>query len=75
MNWRLAVASTLLLGLCAACPRTWGRGGTMDRAMAKDIRENLQRNKPACLLTEAEWADRCEDPDDWEFFDCPKECR
>ncbi len=47
----------------------------MDRAMAKDIQENLQRQKQPCTLSEAEWEERCEEPADWEYFDCPQECR
>ena len=75
MDWRLVIVSTLLLAVCSGCPRTWGRGGAMDRAMAKDIQENVQRQKQSCTLSEAEWEERCEDPADWEYFDCPQECR
>jgi hypothetical protein len=74
MAWRLAVLLTLLLAVCMGCPHAWGRGGSIDRAMAKDIQENLQR-KHSCTLSEAEWVERCEDPADWEYFDCPQECR
>ena len=75
MDWRFTAVSALLLSLCTGCPRTWGRGGTMDRAMERDLQENLRQSKQPCTLSEAERAERCEDPEDWDYFDCPRECR
>ena len=51
-----------VLALCTACPETWREGGTIDRAMAKDIQEELHppRKPPACQMSDEEWAKRCD---------------
>ena len=41
MGWSKAMMLAVLLGLGTGCPEEWRKGGVMDRAAAKDIKENL----------------------------------
>ncbi|WNG32826.1 hypothetical protein F0U61_03755 [Archangium violaceum] len=61
--------------LCMGCPETWGKGGKMDQAMEKDIKERLRKNN--CPLDEEEWAEICSDPDPRikEALGCPQACQ
>ncbi len=49
-----------LLVLCTACPETWREGGTIDRALAKDLEEERrERNhEPPCTPLE-KWDEVC----------------
>jgi hypothetical protein len=48
MNLRamLGLGSLLIIG--TGCPHDWARGGTNDRAMAKDTREMLDDDEEPC---------------------------
>lgn len=59
---RWPLKSLLLLALCTACPETWRKGGTIDRAMAKDIEDEQQDRgpPPGCELSVEQWASQCD---------------
>ncbi len=46
MRWR-SVACVLWLAGLTGCPHAFGRGGTIDRAVAKDVKESLEQ-LPVC---------------------------
>lgn len=46
MRW-MTVVCVLWLGGVTGCPHAFGRGGTLDRAMAMDIEERLE-DYPDC---------------------------
>ena len=73
MGWRLAVIMVFLLALGTGCPHTWGRGGTIDRAMEKDIQERLRQQR--CHIGLEKWLELCSEPEDWELLNCPPACR
>lgn len=65
----------MLLSILAGCPHEWGRGGTIDRALEKDMRDYYQMRN--CPLDEEEWAALCKrslstSP---ESASCPPSCR
>jgi hypothetical protein len=45
---RKQLACALWLAGLTGCPHSFGRGGTIDRAVAKDARENLEQPQPKC---------------------------
>jgi hypothetical protein len=47
MRWRHTACVLWLAGL-TACPHAFGRGGTIDRAVAKDTQEDLDQLQPKC---------------------------
>lgn len=55
---RGSLTSLMLLALCTARRETWREGGTIDRAMAKDIQEELRSHHrpPDCQMSDEEWA-------------------
>jgi len=66
----------LVLATQSGCPYEWGRGGTIDRALEKDMREYYQMNR--CALDEEQWLALCgrnrrTSPADLEA--CPVECQ
>jgi hypothetical protein len=63
----------LLLSVATGCPDTWGIGGTMDQAMARDIEAEMHRRE--CKLSKEEWNKKCFDPALWEDSGCPQECQ
>jgi hypothetical protein len=69
----MVFAFTLLMVVGTGCPETWREGGTIDRAMAKDIAEELHRHD--CNLSKEEWMAKCYIPARWEDFKCPHECQ
>jgi hypothetical protein len=73
MGWRLAVIVLLLLVLGTGCPHAWARGGTIDRALEKDIQERLRQQR--CHIGSEKWLELCAEPDDWEVLDCPPACQ
>ena len=74
MRWRWVFAFTVWMVMGTGCPETWREGGTIDRAMAKDIQEELHRHD--CNLSEDEWRDKCEvPPEEWENMGCPHACQ
>jgi hypothetical protein len=72
MRWRFAFALTVVV-VGTGCPETWREGGTIDRAMAKDIEEELHRHD--CDLSKEEWKENCDPPAKWKSFECPHECQ
>ncbi|MCY1081669.1 hypothetical protein [Archangium lansingense] len=65
-----------LLALGTGCPHAWGRGGTIDEALAKDMREYLSNQN--CTLEDEEWQEQCGE-DFWSRpgvaqRSCPLEC-
>ncbi len=63
--------------LCTACPEVWGREGTIEKAMAKDIDEEVsRRGRPSdCPLSDEEWAEVCDSGSDRERAQlCPDDC-
>ena len=73
MRWRQVFAFTVVMVVGMGCPETWREGGTIDRAMAKDIQEELHRHN--CSLDKEQWERRCRFEEQWETFKCPHECR
>jgi hypothetical protein len=47
MRWKQVASVLWLVGL-AGCPHAFGRGGTLERAAAKDTKENLGPALPKC---------------------------
>ncbi len=73
MRRRFAFALMVVM-LGTGCPETWREGGTIDRAMAKDIQEELHRHD--CYLSRDAWLQRCDVPSAlWEKSGCPHECQ
>jgi hypothetical protein len=69
---------TVLLGLCTACPETWRREGTIDRAMEKDIEAEWREHwhSPDCHMSDEDWAEMCDDRSARGVTSrCPVECR
>jgi hypothetical protein len=42
MRWKTAWGCALLLASALGCPHAFGRGGTIDRAVHKDLMEQLK---------------------------------
>jgi hypothetical protein len=45
MRWQTLLIGGLSLLSTTACPHSWGRGGTMDRAVHKDVEHALQEEE------------------------------
>lgn len=73
MRLRFAFIPASLLIISTGCPDTWGKGGKMDRAMAKDIQQATGQKD--CLLDEDELEYRCESKELWTIRGCPPECQ
>ncbi|KFA87211.1 hypothetical protein [Archangium violaceum] len=74
MHWRRVFAFTVVLAVGTGCPETWREGGTIDRAMAKDLAEELHRHD--CPLSKEEWVAKCNVPSEqWEDSGCPHACQ
>ena len=73
MRWRRVFAFTVVMAVGTGCPETWREGGTIDRAMAKDIQEELHRHD--CPLGEKEWKQTCGVEELWVKRGCPHECQ
>lgn len=73
MRWRRVFALTWLMAVGTGCPETWREGGTIDRAMAKDIEEELHRHN--CYLRKDEWERKCGIPALWDGKKCPHQCQ
>jgi hypothetical protein len=68
MRWRIIFIGVLSLLGATACPHSFGRGGTIDRAVHKDAKAVLQEEE----CTEEIRQKYCTDPDNME--QCPEEC-
>ncbi|HYO54331.1 hypothetical protein [Archangium sp.] len=64
----LLLAGFLLAAMMAGCPHAFGRGGTIDRAVLKDIHENMRH----CSLSLEEFEKYCLIEDDER---CPPSCQ
>ena len=73
MCWRRVLAVMVWMAVGTGCPETWREGCTIDRAMAKDIEEELHRHN--CPLSKEKWEERCEDPALWVTRNCPHQCQ
>ncbi len=73
MRWRRVFTFTVWLAVGTGCPETWREGGTIDRAMAKDLAEEMHRHD--CPLSEEQWKKRCRVPAQWVRLDCPHACQ
>lgn len=73
MRWRRVFAFTCLVAVGTGCPETWREGGTIDRAMEKDIEEELHRHN--CYLSKADWESKCLAPEVEGAPNCPHECQ
>jgi hypothetical protein len=73
MRWRWVFTFLVWLAVATGCPETWREGGTIDRAMAKDLAEELHRHD--CHLNEEEWVQKCRDPARWVDEKCPHACQ
>jgi len=74
MRWQRVFAFTVWMVVGTGCPETWREGGTIDRAMAKDLQEELHRHD--CHLSKEEWKEKCDvPPERWEDMKCPHECQ
>jgi hypothetical protein len=66
----------LLLAVATGCPHEWGRGGTIDMALEKDMREYYRKKN--CNLGTEEWERKCKGykrKPSWEKKECPEDCR
>ena len=75
---RWSLLSIPLLVLCTACPEVWGRDGTIEKAMAKDVRDEVmkRRRPPNCHMSDEEWVELCDDGNGQNASDeCPDDCR
>lgn len=66
-----------VLVLETGCPHAWGRGGTIDEALTKDMRDYLSNRN--CTLQDEEWWEQCGENfwsrPDIEQYACPLECQ
>jgi hypothetical protein len=68
VHWKTAVLCSLALAGLLGCPHAFGRGGTIDRATLKDLKEHLDPEK----CTDEDLKTHCELGADLE--QCLKEC-
>lgn len=63
-----------LLSVEMGCPHAFGRGGTIDMAVRKDIQEYYSARP--CHISAAKWLEICDNRNGHKVQpDCPKECR
>ncbi len=72
MTGRLLVLA-LLLAVETGCPHAWGRDGTIEMALRRDLTES-RVNRP-CKLSTDEWKELCVDAENPILAGCPVECR
>ncbi len=75
---RRLVVLTLLLSVQTGCPHAWGREGTIEEALQRDM--DVYYSMKDCALDKQEWFDLCA-----KFYErednpmaqqlCPPECR
>ncbi|EPX55754.1 hypothetical protein D187_008315 [Cystobacter fuscus DSM 2262] len=74
MRWRGVLTFTAWMAMGMGYPDTWREGGTIDRAMAEDLSEEMHRHD--CYLSEEEWKKRCRvPPEEWNQSGCPHACQ
>jgi hypothetical protein len=72
MTGRLLVLA-LLLAVETGCPHAWGRDGTIEMALRRDLTES-RINRP-CDLSPETWRKICKDAKNPILAGCPPECR
>ncbi len=72
MGWRKMVMLAMLLGMETGCPEEWGKGGTVDRAVAKDVKANLEHQQFCADGSPAEWHCEGEGPAKECGWKCPE---
>jgi hypothetical protein len=72
MSRRRLVLMLLLTGV-TGCPETWGRDGTIERALHRDVLENYLEDS-TCDLGREEWLDFCGTEDGRRPASCPEGC-
>ena len=75
---RRLVVLTLLLSVQTGCPHAWGRDGTIEEALERDM--DAYYSMPACALDGEAWKKWCmnfhqEKNDPEAQRRCPPECR
>jgi hypothetical protein len=70
---RRLVVVVLLLAVETGCPHAWGRGGTIEMALSRDLTES--RVDRPCRLSTAQWKELCVDAENPILAGCPVECR
>lgn len=64
----------LLLAVMTGCPHAFGRGGTIDMAIRKDVTEYYSKRR--CTMPQNEWLETCDNRNGRKTKPaCPKECR
>ena len=76
----LMLLSLLLLAVMTGCPHAFGKGGTLDMALRKDMQEERRsrRLEFPCDMPHEKWLVLCSAVDDQGRTispDCPKNCR
>jgi hypothetical protein len=72
MGGRLLVLGLLLTGTMG-CPETWGREGTIEQALHRDLVRSRQE-RSACTLSPEEWSERCRTENGRRPSSCPDDC-
>lgn len=72
MGWRKAVMLAVLLGMGTGCPEEWRKEGAIDRAVAKDVKANLEQEKICPDGRPTEWHCRGEGPAKKCRWECPE---
>jgi hypothetical protein len=72
MPRRLLVLA-LLLAVETGCPHAWGRDGTIEMALRRDLTES--RENRSCKLSIDKWRELCRDAENPILAGCPPECR
>ena len=62
-----------LLAVETGCPHAWGRDGTIEMALRRDLTES-RVNRP-CQLSPETWREICRDAKNPILSGCPVECR
>jgi len=70
----LMLLSLLLLAVMTGCPHAFGKGGTIDMAIRKDMAEYYL--KPRCTMSRNEWLEICDNSNGRKTKrECPEKCR
>jgi len=70
----LMLLSFLLLAVMTGCPHAFGKGGTLDMALRKDMAEYY--SKPRCTMPRNEWMEICDNSNGRKTkSECPEKCR
>jgi hypothetical protein len=75
---RRVLTLSLLLALGTGCPHAWGKGGSIDMALRKDLEEERKSRGLVfpCKMPQKEWLELCSDANGRMTSDaCPPECR